>query len=545
MRNSILAGTATSGTGFFILLFLLRGKLLPLSLTTVYPFCSSILGQKLPCCPFTEVPQVLENTPELCISHPFLPDLARVERALYCLTTSPPPVLDPVIKRTVNPSLDLLEVQWNGLADYLLDQSEYPQPGEDYVLLFRPPESDSVTITSPSGYDLLALKIVSEDMDSHQAAQEAGVSLGLIDKILFSAGQKGLIFLPQSKIIRSPDIQPDGHVKDDPDTAAVFTLQWHITQRCDLHCRHCYDRSDRQSMSLDQGIHVLNELYDFSQDHNVHAQVTFTGGNPLLYPSFNTLYQEAADRGFMTAILGNPTDRDFIEPLLKIQKPEFYQVSLEGLVQHNDYIRGSGHFDRVITFLHLLKELDIYSMVMLTLTRENMDQVLLLAERLKDLTDLFTFNRLAMVGEGAALASVDPDDYEDFLKQFLAAAETNPSLSLKDNFFNLVLSEMDKPLVDGCAGYGCGAAFNFVSVLPDGEVHACRKLPSLIGNIYAQSLSAIYHSKQASQYREGSSACRRCSLRSVCRGCPAVTYGFGLDVFTDIDPYCFKQDPTT
>ena len=29
----------------------------------------------------------------------------------------------------------------------------------------------------------------------------------------------------------------------------------------------------------------------------------------------------------------------------------------------------------------------------------------------------------------------------------------------------------------GCTGFGCGAAFNFMAVLPDGEVHACRKVP--------------------------------------------------------------------
>lgn len=81
--------------------------------------------------------------------------------------------------------------------------------------------------------------------------------------------------------------------------------------------------------------------------------------------------REAADRGFMTAILGNPMPRGRIEEILALQKPEFYQVSLEGLAAHNDYIRGAGHFERTLDFLDLLRELGIYSMVMLTLTRTN------------------------------------------------------------------------------------------------------------------------------------------------------------------------------
>ena len=100
----------------------------------------------------------------------------------------------------------------------------------------------------------------------------------------------------------------------------------------------------------------------------------------MLYPHFNELYQAAADRGFMTAVLGNPMPRHRIEEMLAIKKPEFYQVSLEGLREHNDYIRGQDHFDRIFDFLDLLKEKNIYSMVMLTLTRANMDEVLELAE---------------------------------------------------------------------------------------------------------------------------------------------------------------------
>ncbi|MDP2758578.1 MAG: SPASM domain-containing protein, partial [Desulfurivibrionaceae bacterium] len=190
-------------------------------------------------------------------------------------------------------------------------------------------------------------------------------------------------------------------------------------------------------------------------------------------------------------------------------------------------------------FLELLRELDIYSMVMLTLTRGNMEQVLPLAELLRDRVDLFVFNRLAMVGEGSLLESVDIADYRGFLERYLAAAQENPDMGLKDNLFNLLRAEKGEPLLGGCAGFGCGAAFNFVSLLPDGEVHACRKFPSLIGNIFRQSLAEIYDGPAARKYRAGCLACRDCRLRPACGGCLAVSHGFGLDVFTARDPYCF------
>ncbi|MDP3695609.1 MAG: thio(seleno)oxazole modification radical SAM maturase SbtM, partial [Desulfocapsaceae bacterium] len=333
------------------------------------------------------------------------------------------------------------------------------------------PGTEVVQTITASGHDLLALKIVSEGTGPREAASLGGVTVGVIDDILAAAVQRGLVLAPESLLVR-PDSFPRTSIVD-PDfySTPTFTLQWHVTQICDLHCRHCYDRSDRKEMDLLQGIRVLDDLYDFCHAHYVYTQVTFTGGNPLLYPHFNALYKEAADRGFMTAILGNPMPRKRIEEILALQKPEFYQVSLEGLREQNDFIRGAGHFERTLDFLDLLRELGVYSMVMLTLTRANMSEVLELAELLRGRVDLFTFNRLSMVGEGAALASVAPEEFPGFLREYMQAAAHNPCMGLKDNLFNLLRHEQGIPCRGGCAGYGCGAGFNFVSLLPDGEVH--------------------------------------------------------------------------
>jgi|GEM_PF-5297547 len=70
----------------------------------------------------------------------------------------------------------------------------------------------------------------------------------------------------------------------------------------------------------------------------------------------------------------------------------------------------------------------------------------------------------------------------------------------------------------GCTTFGCGAAFNFLAVLSDGEVHACRKLPSPIGNIFRQSITEIYDSSQAEQYRAGCTECHtnKCKSKATC-----------------------------
>ncbi|RMD59593.1 MAG: selenobiotic family peptide radical SAM maturase, partial [Nitrospirae bacterium] len=389
--------------------------------------------------------------------------------------------------------------------------------------------------------ELLAIKMVFEELSYEEIRKETGMKYREIDIALKEAVKKGLILKPQSKIRRENELFSKGFIKEKTFLETdIFTLQWHITQACDLHCRHCYDRSERQSVSYGDALKVLDDFWRFCRNMHVRGQISFSGGNPLLHPMFFDIYKEAYDRGFILAILGNPVSEDILLKLLSIKRPSFYQVSLEGLEEHNDYIRGRGNFKRVLKFLDLLKKYNIYSMVMLTLTEENIDQVIPLGRILRNRVKLFSFNRLAMVGEGKQLRLPYRERYMKFIGEYLEECKRNPILGIKDNLINLYKYKHGGNLFGGCTGYGCGAAFNFLSLLSDGEVHACRKLPSLIGNIYEQSLEDIYLSEIAERYRRGPEACRDCEISIVCRGCLAVAYGYGMNIFKDRDPYCFK-----
>ena len=157
------------------------------------------------------------------------------------------------------------------------------------------------------------------------------------------------------------------------------------------------------------------------------GQIFFTGGNPLLHGDFLSIYRAAADSGFTLSTLGNLTDRECIETLLSIQRPDVFQVSLESLPEYNDFIRGKGHFEKAMQFLEILRELRVYSMVMLALTKENISQVFPVAELLRGKANVFLFNRLLKVGEGARLELPSKQDYTTFLGMCISACEKNLS----------------------------------------------------------------------------------------------------------------------
>jgi len=471
----------------------------------------------------------------------YLAELSRLEYFVSSLKADDTPVPNYTAKLAINPTLQLFENSWKHFASLLDEDAAVFEPakGKESILIWKHPFSGTIKAKPVTSEDLLILKMTLEELSSREVSRQGDVYLAAVEIAVVRALNDGIITGPESGIKRDFSITEYAEIDPAFFSARIFTLQWHITQACDLHCRHCYDRSQYKSLSLQQEKAILDDMAAFCDSNNVHGQVTFTGGNPLLHPHFEQLYRDASERGFSTAILGNPTSRENIERLKTIQPPAFYQVSLEGLETHNDYMRGAGHFQRVLAFLELLRELKVYSMVMLTLTRANMDQVLPLAEILRDRVDLFTFNRLSLVGEGINLVSVDPEKFPAFLKTYAEEVESNPCLGLKENLLNIIYDRKKKPFFGGCTGYGCGAAFNFLSVLADGTVHACRKFPSPLGSILDQSLEEIYNSVAAKRYRLGAEECRGCKLNPVCRGCLAVSHSQGKDIFRQKDPYCF------
>jgi len=332
-------------------------------------------------------------------------------------------------------------------------------------------------------------------------------------------------------------------------TSRGFTLQWHLTSACTMRCTHCYDAaastaSDEEApgrrplLRLAEALPILDGLRDFCARRGIPGQVCWTGGDPLLHPDFLALHAAAAARGLDAAILGNPAPRRQVEAIVAIRRPRVWQVSLEGLPATHDAVRGPGSHARAVEFLRLLKALGVRAHVMLTLTAANLDEVLPLAASLSGLCDRFAFSRLARTGRGAALEGASPGAFAAFARRYVAAARRDRRLSLKDGLLNLALAEAGLPPGGGCTGAGCGAAFNFLAVLPDGEAHACRKLPSRVGDLARDTLEAVWSSPEAARWREGSLGCRACALKDRCGGCPAVAHGEGLDPLLARDPFC-------
>ncbi|HDR15675.1 MAG TPA: radical SAM protein, partial [Desulfobacteraceae bacterium] len=252
-------------------------------------------------------------------------ELARMERRIFEKAQNGD-VPSTAERLTVNPSLELFKNCWRNLVSLVdpLQENRGPEAGEELVIIWYDPLTDRARVKAATSEDLMVLKMALEELDAGEVAREGQTYEAAVHQAVVRALDSGMLIGPRAGIFREFEQKACFSANKNFDEARAFTLQWHITQACDFHCRHCYDRDSYASIPPDRGIAVLDDMVQFCCANHVHGQVTFTGGNPLLHPDFEVLYLAAADRGFTTAILGNPSSREEMERILNIQPPAFF-----------------------------------------------------------------------------------------------------------------------------------------------------------------------------------------------------------------------------
>jgi hypothetical protein len=246
-------------------------------LDEIFPLCRSIIGSErwssIATC-FAEIPDLESFQQKLLQTGGlpgFLPELARLEWSINETSGGNSDVPLEVDWISINPTLKLLSLSWKNLT-LLLNEGKVvspplPEPGEELVLIWKEPGTGKTKIHPASNDDLLALKIVVDDVEPSQIAHENMVAVGLLDAAVDRAVRNGILLAPKSLIKRdTPLFLSEETVSENFLSSYSFTLQWHITQACDLHCKHCYDRSARSPMTLNQGIRILSDLYTFCRD---------------------------------------------------------------------------------------------------------------------------------------------------------------------------------------------------------------------------------------------------------------------------------------
>lgn len=292
-------------------------------------------------------------------------------------------------------------------------------------------------------------------------------------------------------------------------------LQWHITHRCNLRCRHCYQADYACEMSPDALREALARYERFLKAEGLHAQINLTGGEPLAHPDFFSLAEEIRRHGHRFAVLTNGTMVDAeAARQLALLKPEFVQVSLDGTERVHDRIRGRGSFLRAAEGIDRLKARGVPVQVSFTAQRENRRSLPALALFCRAHgVDKLWFDRVVIPAEeDTGHLSLSGEEFRQLVRTARRLERFTPLRCVR----SLQFAE------DAESGlYHCCAGGSLLILLADGTLMPCRRLPDVIGNIFDGELKdTLQNSETMRALRDAPipAACASCAHAERCRG---------------------------
>ncbi len=332
-----------------------------------------------------------------------------------------------------------------------------------------------------------------------------------------------------------------------------FALQWHVTEKCDQRCKHCYIYNGKSMVNSELPIEELEKiLKDFLHCCELMEKtpmISVTGGDPLLYSQIWKFLELLHENSVEFSILGNPFHlNDKIAIRLKELGCYNYQMSLDGLRETHDFIRKKGSFDATLNKIECLNQAGICSTIMTTVSKSNINEIVELVPIIVEAkVKNFAFARYCP-SEDDKQNMVTPEEYKDFMENmwnvFEKYKDCGTRFSLKDHLWKLFLYErglFDTSYDQDIIFDGCHCGITHMTVLSNGDVYACRRCESLIGKVPEQSLYDIFFSQQLDEYRQFDKfrKCINCELQRFCRGCPAVAKCATGDFYAP-DPQCWK-----
>ena len=337
-----------------------------------------------------------------------------------------------------------------------------------------------------------------------------------------------------------------------------FFVQLHLTERCNLQCRHCYQTGRSvDEMSLPEVREVVAEISDtlseWESAYGIQYSKSFnvTGGEPLLRGDILEVIKEIKGRGFglyllTNGILVNEKKAGSLADL----GVDGVQVSVEGPEEIHDSIRGKGTFSASMRGVQYLLDAGLSVTLNVTLSSVNANYFVDIIDlAMKKGVQRLGFSRLVPSGKGESMLKemLSPETLRQLYNKIFSMDTGNLKIVTGDPVASQSLVSDDGIDMGEVPLGGCAAAVSGITILPDGTLVPCRRLDIAVGNIRTDSFREIWSTSKVLQdirsRQKYEGKCKTCRRWAHCRGCRAIAYAFskaqGSNNYLADDPQCF------
>lgn len=261
----------------------------------------------------------------------------------------------------------------------------------------------------------------------------------------------------------------------------------HVTNRCNLKCKHCVYTSGEWDMP-DMTLETVKKIIPALKKLGVE-EVHITGGEPLVNKEFFEIARCLHENGFETRV---QTNGILITPdiakRLKECGIEYVLISIDGLEKtHNSFRNNDKSFDYAIKAVKICLEAGLYTRVNTVINKSNVQDLPELIKYINNLKpDQHSFFYLTPVGRGKNIKNLmlSLEEWKEVEKIVEKSGRENKCIE-KIRLQNVIKNNEDdkKCRDDNCL------------ILANGDVYHCVFFiysPYKLGNIYNEDLYEIW-----------------------------------------------------
>lgn len=333
-------------------------------------------------------------------------------------------------------------------------------------------------------------------------------------------------------------------------------LQFHITGRCNLQCKHCYRAEGNvEPLSYEDVITVIEQFKELVAEFNLRhksnrrGHINLTGGEPFARKDIKEILRYLGENKATLSfgILSNGSFlKDEMISVLKETGVAFVQLSLDGNREMHDTLRAPGDYDRVLKTAEYLEQKGIPVHISFTANKDNFKYLPAVAVecRKRKITKLWS-DRLVPIGTGQEISSLAITDKE--LPEYLDALKKARGNGLTRLLNPKTQVAMNRALqFQASKGhiYSCSAGKTLITVDEFGNVMPCRRMPIVCGTVFDSTLRELYYHHEtfrALRNLPEPKECTGCEYIHLCKG-GARCQSFALyGNYYKADPACPKR----
>lgn len=355
-----------------------------------------------------------------------------------------------------------------------------------------------------------------------------------------------------SRINRAPVSTASGNLYAGNSVPDHLTLQWHITDRCNLKCTHCYiHERPLPEPGLDKLESILVNYVETLKRMNIKGRIHVTGGEPFMRRDFfdflELVYAQKKYCSFGVMCNGTMINDEYAARLKELGSC-FVQVSIDGGMKTHDSIRGEGNFTKALAGIRLLKKQGIPVSVSFTAGKGNWMEFGTAAAAARRAGAVSVWSDRVIPDRTAVNNSEGLMDDEEVIRYLTLLNMTRKKF--RGTLFRKTGVSMGRALqfmyYDGNGfdeyPYRCSAGRTVLTVLADGTVAACRRMPVIVGDMKSESLFDIYNNSELLKLLRNPvnipDGCGDCSYSQICNGgLKCLSYAINGDPFIR-DPQC-------